>query len=216
MESSPAATGAAGRGRTLVRFVDALPGTGTVDLSADDRMVFSGIGFKTITDYLVVHDNASQLRMRAAGADSILADNNEGLRNDARSTVISMPGVNGQPRLRVLTDEPATDPSKTRLRVIQAVPRLGEVDVAVVGDQEPLFRRLTYASEARYRELPPMTATIEIRQDQSMTAPVRIEALHLEAGHGYTIVIVGDRAGTVEAITFDDRTQAATARPAGN
>jgi hypothetical protein len=216
METSPAGTEAAGRGRSLVRFVDALPDPRTVDLTADDRTVFSAVGYKAVTEYEEVHENAARFRLRIAGADSVLADNNEGLRDGARYTVVSMPGVNGQPRLRVLHDELATDPTQARLRVIQAVPRLGEVDVAIMGEREPLFKGVTYASEAGYRAMAPMTATIEIRQDKPHMAPIRIEALHLEAGHAYTIVLTGGRPGEVEVITFDDRVQSAATKPTGD
>ncbi len=213
METSPAGTEAAGRDRSLVRFVDALPRPGDVDVTADGRTVFSGIGYKTVTSYQEIHENAPTFRMRVAGADSVLADNKEGLRDGSRYTVISMPGVNGEPRLRVFKDDLTTDANKARIRVIQAVPRLGEVDVAVVGHREPLFKGVTYASEVGYQDFAPMTATIEIRQDKIHMAPVRIKEMHLEAGHAYTIVLTGDRNGAVEALTFDDQVESATPAP---
>lgn len=205
MEASPAGTEAAGRDRSLVRFVDALPRAGDVDVTADGRTVFPGVAYKTVTTYQEIHQNVGAFKLRIAGSDSVLADNSESLRDGARYTVVSMPGVNGQPRLRVVKDELVTDPTKTRLRVIQAVPRLGSVDVAVAGRREPLFKGVTYASEAGYQDFAPMTATIEFRQDQSRVAPIRIKDLHLAAGHAYTIVLAGNRDGTVEPIVFDDQ-----------
>lgn len=213
-ETSPAGTEAAGRGRSLVRFVNALPSPGSVDISADDRTVFSAVNFKTVTDYQEIHENAAKFKMRIAGADSVLADNNEGLRDGARYTVVSMPDADGKPRLRVVTDEVATDPTKTRLRVIQAAPSIGEVDVAIAGQKEALFTGVNYASEAGYKDFAPMTATIEIRQDKAHIPPIRIKDMHLEAGHAYTIVLTGRKNGAVEAITFDDQVKPAATAPA--
>jgi hypothetical protein len=213
MESSPAGTEAAARDRSLVRFVDALQRPGDVDLTADGRTVFPGVAYKAVTNYQEIGQNVAKFRLRIAGSDSVLADNNEGLRDGSRYTVVSMPGVNGQPRLRIVKDELVTDPSKARLRVIQAVPRIGEVDVAVVGRREPIFKGVTYASEAGYQDLAPMTATIEIRQDKVRMPPIRIKDMHLVGGHAYTIVLTGDKSGAIEAITFDDQIEPAGAAP---
>jgi len=214
MESSPAGTEAAARDRSLVRFVDALQRPGDVDLTADDRTVFPGVAYKAVTNYQEIGQNIAKFKLRIAGSDSVLADNNEGLRDGSRYTVVSMPGVNGQPRLRIVKDELVTDPTKARLRVIQAVPKLGDVDVAVVGRRDPIFKGVTYATETSYEDLAPMTVTIEIRQDKIRMAPLRIKDMHLEGGHAYTIVLTGNKVGAIEMITFDDQIEPASAAPA--
>jgi hypothetical protein len=202
--SSPAGTDAANRGKSLVRLVNALPSPKQFDVSGDDRTLFTAVEYKTVTDYEEIGGNLVTFRLRLAGADSVLADNSETLLDGNRYTIVALPNEHGGVALRVVRDEVVPDSGKARLRVINAAPDIDDVDIAVQGQKDPLFTDVGYATEAGYKDIGPMTATIDIRRDTKSTHPVQVKNMRFEAGRAYTIVLTESKPGSIETIAFED------------
>ena len=204
--ASPAGTDVAKQGKSLVRLVNALPAKQDVDVSGDDRMVFSGVEYKKVTPYAEMRDNLVTFRLRPAGRDSVLADNHETLTDGYRYTIVALPGEHGEPRMRILRDEVVPDAGKARIRVINAAPDIGEIDVAMQGQKDALFSGVNYGSEAGYKDIDPTTSTIDIRSDLRTRRSIQLKNMTFEAGKAYTIVLAGWGTNAIEAITFDDST----------
>jgi len=201
---SEAGVSAARRGKSLVRLVNAVPGDRSIDLSGDDRTVFFDVGYKTVTPYTEIGDNVVKFRLRPGGTDSIWADNTETLINGNRYTVVVLPTREGGARIVVLTDEVVTDTGKARLRVVNAAAPYGDVDIAFEGRNDPVFDDLAYGSAAGFKDVDPASAVIVIRQDEPPMTALKLQRLRLDAGKSYTIVIAGDKAGALQAITVTD------------
>jgi transposase-like protein len=205
-QASPSGTQMAKEGKSLVRLVNAIPAKKGIDVSGGDLAVFNGVDYKSVTPYAEVRNNVVNFRLRAAGTDSALANNNETMTDGYRYTIVALPGAKGEPQMRVLRDEVVTDSGKARIRVINAAPDIGSIDVAMQGQKDPLFTNVKYGSEAGYKDIDPTSGTIDIRSDIKTRKPLQIKNMRFEAGKAYTIVLAGWGTGGIDAITFDDVT----------
>ena len=203
-KASPSGTEMAKEGKSLVRLVNAIPGKTGIDVSSEDRTVFSGVDYKAVTSYAEIRDNAVTFRLRSAGHDSTLADNKEMMTDGYRYTIVALPGEKGEPRMRILRDEVVPDSGKARIRVINAAPDIGAVDVAMQGQKDALFNSVHYGSEAGFTDITPTSATIEVRSDLKTRKPLLLKNRHFMAGKAYTIVLTGWGTGGIDAVTFDD------------
>lgn len=201
---SEAGTSVARRGKSLVRLINAMPGARTIDLSGDDRTVFYDVGYRTVTPYTEIGDNVVHFRLRPGGTDSVWADNTETLINGNRYTIVVLPTKEGGARIVVLTDEVVTDTGKARLRVVNAAASYADLDVGIEGRTEPVFDDLAYGAAAGFKDVDPVGAVIVVRQNEPPMAALKMPRLRLEAGKSYTIVIAGDKAGALQAITVTD------------
>jgi hypothetical protein len=201
---SPAGTDAAKRGKSMVRFVNAVPDSMGLDLSTDERTTFYNVEFKAVTPYTEINDNLVKFEIRGAYRDSVLANNNETMGDGYRYTVVAMPTADNQIRMRVLRDELVPDSGKARIRVINAAPGLGDADLLLAGQTDPLFDNIAYGTEAGFKDVDPGNAAVEIRGNDSPIPPVRIRSMTLAPGRAYTIVIAAARPRGIQAITFTD------------
>lgn len=203
--TSESGDSAARRGKSLVRFVNAVSGM-ALDLTTEDRATFVNVDFKDVTPFTEIGDNLVRFRVRANDGDSVLADNSETMGDGYRYTVVAMPTEDGKVRLRVLRDELIPESGKARIRLIQAVPGLSDVDVALTGQKDLVFDNVKYGTEAGYKDVAPATATIEFRMGDppNVTVPYRLKSVSLAAGRAYTLVIVGALPRGFETISFND------------
>jgi Domain of unknown function (DUF4397) len=142
-----------------------------------------------------------------------LAEASEVLTPGNRYTVIALPSAEGKrPSLRITSDDLTPAPSeKARVRVIHASSDAAEVDVYAKGTDKALFDGVNFKSEARYKEVEPMTATLEVRPKKSTLAT--IPNVKWEAGKTYTIIVTGRAKGSpkLEAVIVEDQLGFSTA-----
>ena len=188
----------------MVRLVNALPANQSIDVSGDDRTIFSAVSYKKVTPYVEVKDNRVTFRLFPTAKDSAIADNSEMMTDGNRYTIVALPDDKGAATMRILRDEVVPDSGKARIRVINASPGVKDADVALQGQKDPLFSDIDYKSEAGYKDITPITATVEIRGDDPNSKPILVKNVHFEAGKAYTIVLTGWKSKPVEVITFDD------------
>jgi hypothetical protein len=216
--SAPPAKEAEKRDRALVRVVNALPGFATVDAFVGNNKEFSNVTYKTVTPYKEMPDIHEQFAIKPAGQDSAqpLAENREGLSGGDHYTAIAMPATDGKPTLRVVGDSLTPPPSgKASLRIIQASPDAGEVNVFVKGKANTTFEGVNPQTVTFYKEVDPMTGTLEVWPQGKTVALLTVPNVTLQAGHIYTYVITGKVNGApkLEAIKIDDRLVGATVTP---
>ena len=203
--TSESGTAAATRGKSLVRFVNAVPDQ-SLDLTTEDRATFIDVGFMSVTPYTEIGDNLVKFRVRAANGDSVLAVNTEAMGDGYRYTVVAMPNTDGTLTVHVIRDELIPEPGKARIRVIQAAAALPDVDVAVAGQKDLLFDNVKYGSETAYKDVAPSSATVEFRvgDPPHVSVPLRLKSMNLMADRAYTLVIVGAQPKGIQTIIFND------------
>ena len=79
-----------------------------------------------------------------------------------------------------------------------------DLDVGIEGRNDLVFDDLAYGSAAGFKDVDPAGAVLVVRQDDPPMTALRMPRLRLEAGKSYTIVIAGDKAGALQAITVTD------------
>jgi Domain of unknown function (DUF4397) len=223
------------RGRTLVRVVHAMPGSPALDMFADEAKAFANISYKTVTPYKELSgklpptppvtevptpsSNKLQVvfRLRPAAHDTTqtVAEATEVLTLGNHYTVIALPSAEGkEPSLKISNDDLTPAPlEKARVRVIHASPDAGEVDVYAKERDKALFDGVNFMSEVGYKEVEPMTATLEVRPKGKKDTLATTSNVKWEAGKTYTIIITGRAKGApkLEAVTVEDQLGSSTA-----
>lgn len=201
--TTPSGEVADARGRALVRFVNALPGRSGLVLRTGEESPFQAVGYKSVTPYVEVADNVARFELvDAEGA--VLASNSEAMRDGERYTVIALAeGDGGGATLRVLRDELEPDDGKARIRVINALADVGEIDVRLDAREEPLFEGVNAGSEAGFEDIDPIGGRLAVHREDGSTPIVTLARKQFQAGRAYTVVVTG-RQGQADAITFDD------------
>jgi len=202
--ASESADSAEHRGMSMVRMINALPSAQDASVSVDDRAIFSGITFKTVTPYSELKDNIAKFRLQAGDRDTTIASNNEIMMDGSRYSLVALPEGNGSVRLRVLKDELATDSTKARLRVIHGVNGVGEIDVVMAGMTEPFFDNVNLTSEAGYKNIDPVKTTVTVNVNGNGKQLLKRE-MDFKAGHSYSVVLTGTAGQRVDAIVIDDQ-----------
>src|SRR5262245_51261851 len=196
--------------KALVRVIHVLPGFAAVDTYVGDTKEFSDVAYKTVTPYKEVSDVKEQFAIKPAGKEDAapFAQNKEGVSGGDHYTAIAMPAADGKATLRVISDKLTPPPSgKASVRVINASPDAGEVDIGVKGKEDKLFGGVNPESVTTYNEIDPMTASLEVRPQGKKNVLLTVPAINFEPGHLYTIVLTGKANGApkLEAVKIDDQ-----------
>jgi hypothetical protein len=102
---SPSGVAAAGRDRSLVRLINAVPGA-PLTISADGEALFTGIRPGAVTPYREVADNVVTFRLRTAPEGPVIAENEETIADGFRYSLLALPADEGRGiRIRLLRDE---------------------------------------------------------------------------------------------------------------
>jgi len=221
--TAPPAKEAEQRDKALVRVINAVPGSTSFDIYADDQKVFESVAFKNVTPYKELSDERHAFRLRQAGQDTAqpLTENSEGLSGGKHYTVMIMPDVNDRTKLSVVNDN-ITQPSAdtAQVRVIHASPDAGEVDIVDKRANKKLFSGLNFESDSRYTNIDPTKTTLEVRQEGQDKPILTVPNASFEKGKFYTIVVTGLASGKMpklQTLMIEDQLgmgpAAATAHP---
>jgi Domain of unknown function (DUF4397) len=219
--TAPAASEVAARKNALVRFVHAVPGLAPVDVYAGDSKAFDAVIYKYVTAYRELPGASAPFRLRLAGQETAepLAQETKSLGTGRHHTVVAL-HVGGSGllskgtgiELRFLTDE-LEPPSagKARVRVVNASPDLGEVDLYATGRAEPVLKGANTGAATAYAETEPAGAGLEVRRAGENITTLAVPGTKLEAGRLYTVFIVGGTKGTakLESFVIEDQLGAA-------
>jgi len=204
---APSGKSAAKHDRALVRFLNADPSGTRYDLWFGDSRTYTNVKYQRLTPYDELPASRDEFRLSSAGGDKTqpLAANSEGLSAGKRYTVIAIPKADGKLTLNVLEDDVnPPENGKAKLRVINAAPNTGEVDVTRAGADAMLFKGVNFDSATGYKDVDPMMTTLEVRTKGQKQAALTAN-LNLAPGRTYTIVVAGALGNSrLEAIPIED------------
>jgi hypothetical protein len=205
------------RDKALVRVINTVPGSVSVDVFADDQKVFESVAFRNVTPYKELSDDRHSFRVRQAGHDTTqpVAENSKDLIGGKHYTIVVMPDTNDKTAVDVVNDN-ITDPAadKALVRVIHASPDAGDVDVIDKQGDKKLFSGLNFQKGTSYMVLNPMRTTLEMRQEGQDKAIVTLPNANFEKGKFYTIVVTGHAKGMPKLQTLMVEDQLSTAATA--
>jgi hypothetical protein len=194
----------ASAGRSMVRVLNAIPSTKKLDLTGDDRTLFSDVKYKELTPYAELHGDVVVFRALSTEGSTLLADGRMSLTDGGHYTALVLPDAKGGALLRVICDDVPPAPALSRLRVINASPMVKDAGIAILGEAQALFRGADLAKVDGYRDVAPGTVTLDVRENANGVKPSLLKIMHLEAGKAYTIVITGAKGSLIEAFTVED------------
>lgn len=202
---------------TNVRVVNAMPGTTGLDLFADDRREVTNVEFRSVSQYQQLPEGIRTFKVVTAGAaDTAALAEDTDLTFDGRYyTVIAVGAERGDANaeLEVLRDdEPLSDQSKARLRIVNAARNVDDVDVLVEGSKDAIIDGLGFGDDAESAEVVPGTVTILIRRAGQDNVIHRIRDVNLVAGRTLTLVLTNASATSrsIEVITVPDQSATST------
>ncbi|PWT89494.1 MAG: hypothetical protein C5B55_11305 [Blastocatellia bacterium] len=198
------------RNNALVRVINTVPGNPSIDIYADDQKVFDAVSFKTVTPYKEISEQRHTFRVKRAGQDSSqpLTENSESIGGGKHYTIVVMPDTNQKVQLRVVADNlTPTSTDKAEVRVINASPDAGDVDVVAKQANKKLISDVGAGGETSYSNVDPMTGSLEVRPEGKNNAIAIVENTKLEKGKIYTIVVAGNMKGSpkLQAIMIEDQ-----------
>ena len=192
--------------RAMVRFVNADPNRRAVDLWFGDTKAFSNIAYETVTPYTELPTERRTFRLRGAGDAADLATNNEGLWDGRHYTIVAVQKEDGSTALTAVSDDlKAPEPGKAKVRVINAAPKSGDIDLLPAGHKDAVVDGVDFNSASSYKDVEPMPGAYEIRREDSKgPAAARVSNLNMAPGKLYTIIVTG-KSNALNTIRIEDQ-----------
>jgi Domain of unknown function (DUF4397) len=213
----PGAATAQGGGEALVRVAHFAPGLLKGDVYVvyvNGRLQLKGVPFKTVSDYLKVEPGQFKVEVREAGEPAnsppVIAATVE--LEAGKAYTVAVFGQLTSVKAALLTDDmsrPAR--SRSKVRLIQAIPGEEAVDLVTGGDV--LISGARFPSASDYQEVPAGAVDVEVRKAGSGEVLARASKLNLPSGSISSLVAVGGIGEKLELL--DIRDAAAAVAPAG-
>jgi hypothetical protein len=198
---------AAASGQAQVRFVHAVPGVGTAQMSIGGTTVGSA-GFGESTDFAFVPTGEQQAALDVPGVGTIKSDVH--LDDGGAYTIVAMP--QGKSAALKLFSDGSPTAGKARLRIIHASSELGMPDAKLNG--KTVAHMLEFGQATAYWTVAPGTYELEIQDPKSGKDVLDPQHVALSAGTSWTGVVVGGGGEKARVLLLSDLVSAPTAAPA--
>ena len=202
---------ASASGAANVRFVNAVPGAGAVQLQGIEggitQKVGGRAGFADVGGYADVPSGNVRFELGGEGEG---ASARTRLRNRAHYTVVALPGGGGA-RLEVLRDGRA-QPGAARLRVLHAAPELGSVEVDL--GERALADGVGFGDVSGYTTVEPGAYALNVVNPENGSALAARGGVAITAGTSSTAFVVGSGGEPVQVVVAAERTAAPRGAPA--
>ena len=209
------ASGAQAGDQTLVRVAHFAPGLLKGDvyvIYVNGRLQLKGVPFKTVSDYLRVEPGKFKVEVREAGEPAssppIVAATVS--LEAGKAYTVAVFGQLTSVKAALLTDDmsrPAN--SKSKVRLIQAIPGESAVDLVTGGDV--LISNARFPSASDYQEVPAGSVDVEVRKSGSGEVLAKADNLKLPSGSISSLVAVGGIGEKLELLDIRDAAAAVSA-----
>lgn len=181
-------------GHSQVRVVNAVAGGKDIAVRIGEVTLFDYVKPNGVTDYRETALNIARFTVQAAGAgDGIMIDEKDRVLLDGnRYTVFLIADDVSRNSLHVVRDDVSPDSGKARIRVIHAAYGAPELDVGVMGANDPLFTGVDFKSAAGYKDVDAATVSLAVHATKGDgKVLLSIPSLTLVRGTATTVVITG-------------------------
>jgi len=127
------AAGCGSSGSTQIRMMNAVPDQSDLALLVDGTSLASSVAYGTSTGYMKVSSGSRHVQIEPSGATNVIIDQNITIASGTDTTIIAENFSTNPSSALVLTDDNSAPSSGDfKLRIVNAAPSLGPVDVYVV------------------------------------------------------------------------------------
>lgn len=177
-----------------VRLINAVPDGGELTVSVDGQRVWKQTPFRSSTGYQGITAGAYPVRLDSTVLGRALMTHSLSFEKGHSYTVLALgqAGNAGRPSQMLVWEEESQergDPGKAAVRLVNAAPGLGPIDLVVnniVG-----LKAIGYARRSPSLPLDGGAYDLEIAAADTPDALVPPIRLRLEAGHAYTLIAMG-------------------------
>ena len=209
------ASGAQAGDQALVRVAHFAPGLLKGDVYVvyvNGRLQLKGVPFKTVSDYLKVKPGKFKVEVREAGepADSPPVIAATVSLKAGKAYTVAVFGQLTSIKAALLTDDltrPAS--SRSKVRLIQAIPGEGAVDLVTGGDV--LISGARFPSASDYQEVPAGSVDLQVRKSGSGEVLAKKSNVKLASGSISSLVAVGGIGEKLELLDVPDAAAAVKA-----
>ena len=209
------AAGAQAEEQALVRVAHFAPGLLKGDVYVvyvNGRLQLKGVPFKTVSDYLKVEPGKFTAEVREAGEPAssppVIAATVE--LEAGKAYTVAVFGQLTSVKAALLTDDMSRPgASRSKVRLIQAIPGEGAVDLVSGGDV--LVSGARFPSASDYQEVPAGSVDVEVRKSGSGEVLAKADNLRLPSGSISSLVAVGGIGEKLELLDIRDAAAAAAA-----
>jgi hypothetical protein len=193
-----------------VRFVNAVPGSGSVELAVKGGSPIGGtVSFGKVTPYVDLPSGSHEVSLKSGS--KTLAVTTVDLSDGSHYTVVAMK-QGKKDQLRPYTDGSPTD-AKSRLRLIHAAPELGAPDVRL-GNQT-VAEKVKYTEATPYLTVSPGTYKLSVTKPGSGSGRPIVEkdGVALSAGTSSTAFLIGSAGEPTSVVVSTDQTSGPSRAP---
>jgi hypothetical protein len=210
-----AAAGAQADEQALVRVAHFAPGLLKGDVYVvyvNGRLQLKGVPFKTVSDYLKVKPGKFKVEVREAGEPAnsppVIAATVE--LEAGKAYTVAVFGQLTSVKAALLTDDMSRPgASKSKVRLIQAIPGESAVDLVTGGDV--LISNAKFPSASDYQEVPAGSVDVEVRKTGTDEVLAKADNVELASGSISSLVAVGGIGEKMELLDISDAAAAVSA-----
>lgn len=198
--------GCSSGGQGKIRVMNVSPDIGSLNILVDGKNVSSSLAYPGFTDYLPVASGSRKLEAQTVSSTTDVVDQNVSVSSGGSTTVLL---VNYAASLGVLTltdDNTAPTSGNFKMRIINASPTLGPMDVYIlpqgqsVPGSSPTITNLGFQSASPYQTLTAGSYEVYFTLPNTKTQYIDSGPLTLSAGQIRTVVAINGIGGG-----YDDR-----------
>jgi hypothetical protein len=209
------AAGAQADEESLVRVAHFAPGLLKGDVYVvyvNGRLQLKGVPFKTVSDYLKVKPGKFKVEVREAGepANSPPVIGATVELEAGKAYTVAVFGQLTSVKAALLTDDMSRPgSSKSKVRLIQAIP--GESAVDLVSGGDVLIANAKFPSASDYQEVPAGSVDVEVRKTGTGEVLAKADNVKLASGSISSLVAVGGIGEKLELLDISDAAAAVSA-----
>jgi hypothetical protein len=174
-----------------IRVVHASPGAPNLDVLVDGQPVVQDLAFGAATEYLPIPGGDHKIQVTPTGqtADAALIDSDLNVDAGGAYVFVAVNRLNDIEGEIYDVDLDSVDSGKSRVRVINASPDAGDIDVAVTGGDE-LFGDVGFRDATDYKDLDVGSYSLDIKGDDDRVL-LNAQDLPIDDGNAYDIIAIG-------------------------
>lgn len=173
-----------------IRVLHASPDAPAVDVYANERLIFKGLTYKEITDYVTVPSGRYKIDIYPTGEKGNPVISQMIRAEPGKNYTVAATGALAQIGLTTFQDRLSLTPGNARARFIHLSPDAPAVDIAVKGGKT-LFRNISFKEASDYIVSAPATVTLQVKPAGSQTVVLEVPGVRLNPNKSYTIIAVG-------------------------
>jgi hypothetical protein len=197
--------------KTNFRVMNATPDQATITALLDGSSFASSISYGSVPDYTQTDSGTRHLQVEASAASSIFLDQSINLAGGTSTTgIIANNSTNSAAILLTDDNTASTTTGNMKLRIVNAAPTLGTVDVYIlpsgtsINNATPTINSLGFESSTGYQDMAAGTYNIAFTPHGSLFVIFNTGNITFNAGQNRTVVAINNTSGGFTIGTLKD------------